>query len=681
MNNKLVKVMAVVLTAIFLCGTTSVFAALSNEKVNKDYRNMDILNRQGVKINKPTAQFSANRVVNGTVTDIAISYADYDCNTEFPTLVCYVGDTLTFTDMSRDNNGGSIIEWDWQYYGALGEHYNLYQNNVVNNTSFSLTQPGETIFYLCVKGSESVKKGCCDLWSENGNHQTVGKNKWFPSGAYWYFTAVRVIVKPIREAVVHVRYWNSQENRIFHEGYVNAGIIYNDTDMIDATVHLTDWEGYEFSGWNVQMPDGTIQYSGNERDVVITLAGWVPEKYLNVEFYPYLDTSVEVRYWDKSENALISSEILVGEYVVKEHETKIMANLTAPTGYKINGWNVQLENGTIQYEGGDIPVEIILSGYLPHKYLNVKCYPLSDKKLTVNYIDSETEKVIDTQNIYPQEGDQDQSMNVDFKNIPGYVIEKWTLRLPDKTVENRGTDAPVHVVLTNEKPHKILDVNCIALDDGGNQDPLEPLPSPEVEVKPSGVCDGVITWTETDSHRVFSGYTSSGRKRYKTCTHTFKYQAVLGASAKITPDTFKSGYGFEVDLACTLNTSLLSNSGDCTDWGNGRNSSVTVKAPTKATVYIPWDMTNRLGTQEKTIHMEQNGKLKFHLPVSNVSETGARKIYTPVELPGTAEEPVTHEFEIYINGGGVKNEEFCQRLIGKITINGDMYSDDFTGAD
>lgn len=49
------------------------------------------------------------------------------------------------------------------------------------------------------------------------------------------------------------------------------------------------------------------------------------------------------------------------------------------------------------------------------------------------------------------------------------------------------------------------------------------------------------------------------------------------------------------------------------------------------------------------------------IPVSNVSEAGARKIYTPVELPGTAEEPVLHEFEIYINGGGFECVEFCQK--------------------
>ena len=53
MKNKIFKVMAVVLAAIFVLGAISVSAAPSNVKVNKDYRNMDILNRQGVKVNKP----------------------------------------------------------------------------------------------------------------------------------------------------------------------------------------------------------------------------------------------------------------------------------------------------------------------------------------------------------------------------------------------------------------------------------------------------------------------------------------------------------------------------------------------------------------------------------------------------------------------------------------------------
>ena len=129
MKSKYLSLMAVVMAAIFVLSALPVSAALSYERVNKDYRNMQIMNRQGVVINKPTSQFAAKRVVNGEIVDAVTSYADYDCTTEFPTLVCYVGDTLTFEDLSHDNNqGGSIVEWDWQYYGSIGDHNKLYKN-------------------------------------------------------------------------------------------------------------------------------------------------------------------------------------------------------------------------------------------------------------------------------------------------------------------------------------------------------------------------------------------------------------------------------------------------------------------------------------------------------------------------------------------------------------------------
>jgi len=163
MKNKIFKIMAVIMAAIFIFGAVPVSAALSPVKVNKDYRNTDILNKQGVKINKPTAQFSANRIVNGEVADMTISYADYNCNAEIPTLVCYVGDTLTFTDMSRDNNGGKLIEWDWQKFGALGDSNGLYKQNIVNEDKYTLTEPGETTFFLgCfVRASAESGAGMC----------------------------------------------------------------------------------------------------------------------------------------------------------------------------------------------------------------------------------------------------------------------------------------------------------------------------------------------------------------------------------------------------------------------------------------------------------------------------------------------------------------------------------------
>lgn len=152
MKRKYISLMAAVMAAVFVISALPVSAALSNEKVSKDYRNMQIMNKQGVVINKPTSQFAAKRVVNGQMVDAVTSYSGYDCTTEFPTLVCYVGNTVTFEDLSYDNNaGGSIVEWDWQYYGSLGNSNKVYNYNVVDSTSITLTQQGETIFYLCVK--------------------------------------------------------------------------------------------------------------------------------------------------------------------------------------------------------------------------------------------------------------------------------------------------------------------------------------------------------------------------------------------------------------------------------------------------------------------------------------------------------------------------------------------------
>lgn len=679
------SVMAAIMAAIFMCSGTTAFAALSNEKVNNDYRNLQIMNQRNEIINKPIAQFAAKRVKNGEVKDVAVSYTDYDCTTDFPTLVCYVGDTLTFEDLSRDTNqGGSIVLWDWQRFGAMGTKYEIRDYNVVNDTTYQLTEPGETTFYLCVNSNAKVKKGCCAPWSENGNHQTVGRNKWFPHGAYWYFTAVRVVVKPVQEAVVHVRYWDTQFNNILHEETVSAGVLLNDTDMIDTTISIPDWGGYEYEGWNVQLLDGTVQYSGFEREVKITLAGWVPEKNLNIEYVPRMETGVEVRYWDSAENTILHSDFLPGEPVIKEQETQITVFMQPPEWYKMTGWNVQLPDGKIQYTGTENPTAVTLNGYVPNKYLNVECKPISNTKLTVRYIDTETKEVLNTDVFWGEEvyGDRQTTITTEVKVIDGYVTEGWRVKMPDGNVEHTGTKETVSVTLSEQTPHKILEVDCFRLLPGDEEKEEEPLPEPTVTLKPTGECNGIIEWTETDSHRVFTGdYTPGGKKKYRTCRHSFAYKSVLTATANVTPSTLKSGYGFKTEVNANVATNLVSNNGGCDDWGNHRTPFMTIKNPTTSTVYIPWDMTNRLGTQNKTITMEQDGTLKWILPVSHVSETGARKIYTPVELPGTEETPVTHNFEIYISGGGLERVEFCLKLDESITVNGDMYSDDFSGSD
>lgn len=505
--NRISKRMAVFLTVIFLFSTNiAILSAPSSQYANEDYRDKVIYDDYGKTINKPKAQFAANRIQNGEYIISVQSDDGMDINAPFPVLECYVGDTLTFEDLSYDPNGGSIAFWDWQYYGQLGDSYKTYNYNIVNQSSFYLDTPGETLFYLCVKNDATPKEGSCDPWSENGNHQTIGINKWFPEGMYWYFTAIRVIVRPAAEAKVHVRRWDKLKNTVFHEETLTVGKLLGTSATVDTSIHITDWNGYEYHGWSVALPDGTVQYSGTVRDVAVTLASWLPEKYLDIE------------YISKGEGS---------------------GDTTPPT--------------------------------------------------------------------------------------PGVP--------------------------------------------------------PAGSAQPSGVCDSEIIWTETDSHQIRDGSDRYGNPRYRTCSHTFTYKATLTVTAEVMPETLKSGYGFEVWLSYDVKITLVSNEGGCTSWGNDRKPTTNVKSPDKATVYIPWTMTNSLGTQHQSIVMEPDEHYQFLLPASPVSETGARRIYTDVHLAGTKEVPVPHAFEIYVSGGGVGNTEFCKKLIKQITINGDMYEDDFSGAD
>ena len=493
---------AVTMTVVFLCSNVLISKAdFSNEYAKDDYRRQPVIDIYGEEVAKPIANFRIIRMRNGEIKDMLESYYDNDLSAEFPSMQCYVGDTIVFEDLSKAKNNANIKTWDFQYYGMLGDSYNEYNYNILESSKFELTEPGETAFFLCVKSDVNVQSGSLDPWSENGNHQTIGINKWFPKGMYWYFASAKIVVNPAPEAIVNIRYWDVPSNRIFHEEQRDLGEM-TDNEIIKTTVHINDWDGYEYNGWNVQLADGEIQYTGDERDVDIELAPWVPIKNLNIEYYP------------------------------KEEIT------------------------------------------------------------------------------------------------------------PPPT------------------------------DSGENDD-----------IKPSGICDGEIEWTENATHRVVTGYNSKGNAVYSNCKHTFTYKATLSANATVSPSTFKSGYGFETKVNYSITTKLIDNAGEyCSNWNNNRSASKKVKEPTKTAVYIPWSMTNRLGTQSKSISMDKSGKV-FQLPKSPVSESGERKIYTDVSLAGTQEKPVNHSFEIYISGGGVGNVEYCKKITKTITINGDMFEDDFSGAD
>jgi hypothetical protein len=216
-------------------------------------------------------------------------------------------------------------------------------------------------------------------------------------------------------------------------------------------------------------------------------------------------------------------------------------------------------------------------------------------------------------------------------------------------------------------------------------------------------CSTTVTWTEADSHTETYEYSydvtvvgadgsESVESRTETasyeCGHIFVYRATLTTTATVKPETLKSGYGFEVDVKCSVSTPvLISNVGGCSEWGNGRSATTQPTPPTSAQVIVPWTMTNRLGTQHSIITLGQDPDMSnttrisyFAVRPNPASEIRAPKIYTPVELEGIKTRPDIHHFNIKVAGGGVGGSTFCETITKSITINGSMYEDDITGA-
>lgn len=198
----------------------------------------------------------------------------------------------------------------------------------------------------------------------------------------------------------------------------------------------------------------------------------------------------------------------------------------------------------------------------------------------------------------------------------------------------------------------------------------------------TGSCSDTIRWTETDSHTITYPCSNHGSHSY-TCSHTFVYETKLTTTYNIAPRTMKSGYGFGVDVDTSIATRMVSNSG-CGNWGGGRSPSKKPVPPTKAEVRLNYKVVNKLGTQPYTVQMLQthlgSTASAFEPKANPISEIRAKKIYTAVGLKGTSKSPAKHYFDIYVSGGGVNGVEFCRVLHDFITINGNLYEDDFTGA-
>jgi hypothetical protein len=209
--------------------------------------------------------------------------------------------------------------------------------------------------------------------------------------------------------------------------------------------------------------------------------------------------------------------------------------------------------------------------------------------------------------------------------------------------------------------------------------------SPELPDATVG-CNTVITWIETDSHEV-TVTNEDGTESSETCSHSFVYKTTLTTAHSVEPKTLKSGYGTVVEVETKILTEMESNSG-C-GWGSGRAPTLTPTPPTKAEVRNPWKVVMKMEnrstqTQPYTVPLQKVSstatEATFHPAPAAVSEIRAKKIYTPVELEGSADWPKTHTFEIYVSGGGIPGVEFCKTIREQLTINGVMYDDDITSA-
>lgn len=205
----------------------------------------------------------------------------------------------------------------------------------------------------------------------------------------------------------------------------------------------------------------------------------------------------------------------------------------------------------------------------------------------------------------------------------------------------------------------------------------------EKEVPEFSSCSKTIEWSETDSRSVKYTYAENGEIKKGTRTEygDFKYSATLIPKLTIKDDRelqssseyirLKSGYGFKTIVDATIEVKQISG-----DWT--RSPKKKVSLPDKAMAKLSWKVDKIINQpNEVPLIIDTNNKsgVKFVNRVNPASATGAKVIYTHIDLAGNKEKPVKHPFSVYVSGGGVDGKEFCIDLPGQIEIFGNMYED------
>lgn len=190
-------------------------------------------------------------------------------------------------------------------------------------------------------------------------------------------------------------------------------------------------------------------------------------------------------------------------------------------------------------------------------------------------------------------------------------------------------------------------------------------------------CEESRVWTEWESRIEVIGYTpywydsitggsGGGNPIYGPVWYDFDYEAIIKASATVTPTTLKAGRGFGVNVTSSVSYGQISGA-----WS--RSATNTPSAPSTAKV------TTNFGKGVYTLQKTGGSGLSatFSLPVDSTSSVGARMIYTPKDLAGTKSNPESYKVEIDVYGS-CAGGDLCVGVNKGITINGDMYEDDNT---
>lgn len=205
-------------------------------------------------------------------------------------------------------------------------------------------------------------------------------------------------------------------------------------------------------------------------------------------------------------------------------------------------------------------------------------------------------------------------------------------------------------------------------------------------------CPPDYTWTEVDGRmETKTGYGTDEDGNSYTYTYEewveydFVYKATLTSKMVVKDDRelqsspemarIKSGYGFKVDVEGNLNIVQVSG-----EWS--RDHTKSVKLPDKASVVTSWTVRNinQIGNTTLLEKKESNvgkwgGSFKYTTPVNPKSRTGARVIYTDIDLSGSHIKAEKHPFQVTIRGAQIDAQSLCNDLNGYVEIFGDMYED------